>query len=198
MGDGYLVSCNKCKKSYEIFLGVGMGDFLDYRKIMKKIKKGKFGTRMQEIVNADDFIAIDVERKLYLCEKCGDWSVEQSCDLYRPKDRAVVIQNKIDEWSWQDEFLKTISYDEEKNEIKTNDGRIVSLSEVLPYVDFCVSNSDNYEKILEIRHKCHKCGEVMREIKEDESVELKCPDCGGDMWESGSVCWDWLNMKRGF
>ena len=190
MGYGSLMTCRKCQNTYQLFTGCGMGYHLEYEKTMKQIKSGKFGKRMQEIANDDEFVAVDVEQKLYLCDKCGDWSVEKACHLYKPKSRAAVIQNKIDEWSGQDEFLKTISYDEEKNEIKINDGRIVSLSEVLPYVDFWGSNRDNYEKILEIRHKCHKCGEVMREIKEDEPVELKCPDCGGDMWESGNVCWD--------
>ena len=191
MGYGSLMTCRKCQNTYQLFTGCGMGYHLEYEKTMKQIKSGKFGKRMQEIANDDEFVAVDVERKLYVCENCGDWSVEQSCDLYRPKDRAVVIQNKINECGERNEFLKTISYDSDKNEIKTDDGRIVSVAEVLPDVHLCGRNKKYYRRILKFRHQCHKCGEVMRETKKDENVELKCPDCGEHMSKNISfILWD--------
>ncbi len=190
MGSGYIVGCKKCNKDYQLFLGIGMGYHFEYEEVMNQIKSGIFGKRMQEIVNDDEFVAVDAEDKLYVCDKCGDWGVDKSLDLYKPKSRAAVIQNEIDEWSWRDDFLKTISYDEEKNELRTIDGKIVPLSKVLSRVSFCGGNKENYTRVLEVRHICSRCGEVMREVEEDENVELKCPDCGEVMQKNGWVNWD--------
>ena len=189
MGYGSLMSCMKCQKNYQLFTGCGMEYFLEYKRLMAQIRKGKFGPKMQKIVLDDDFVAVDAEQKLYVCDKCGYWNVEKACHLYKPKSRAAVIQNQIDKFA-DDEFFKSISYDEEKNEIRTVDGVLVPLSRVFPEVYLWGENRKNYTRILKVNHQCAKCSEIMRETNEDEKVELKCPDCGGDMWESGSVCWD--------
>ena len=66
MGYGSLMTCRKCQNTYQLFTGCGMGYHLEYEKTMKQIKSGKFGKRMQEIANDDEFVADYVEQKLYV------------------------------------------------------------------------------------------------------------------------------------
>ena len=191
MGQGCFCSCEKCGSQYNIFLGVGMLYPRIYEELIQSIKNGEYGLEMQEIVKSDEFVAVDAEQKLFVCEKCKDWKVDCGLDLYEPKDRVKLINQRIEELKERDKFFENVFYDLEKNELKTSDGKPVDISEI----NSCVAlwaEEENYKLLKKYEHKCFNCGCDMREVGEDEEVELKCPECEGKMLKDNSlfVLWD--------
>ena len=53
-----------------------------------------------------------------------------------------------------------------------------------------------YEKVIELDHKCERCGDKMDIQNEDIFLKnvnegiIKCPDCGGFLEESNRFDWD--------
>lgn len=163
MGSGYIYSCDKCKESYSIYLGVGMMYFEQYRGIANQIKKGKLGEEYQSIIKSDKKIVIDADNVVYLCNHCGNWNVEPVLDLYELKAAENLSVEKSDYvQGFQNVIFKFPS----------------------------VVKSDNYKLLKKYIHKCSKCGKRTRKLDTIHKKEIPCPKCRSVMMLSGVINWD--------
>ena len=166
MGSGMEYRCRSCGNTYYACFGIGMFFPEEYAKVLKKIKKGKYGKELQEIALNTPHVAVDAETYLYECRKCGNWRIEEGLSLYEPDDF---------------ELLKDIEFGQ-----KT----VRQLGE-MPYVMW--SDIRKYYHIVKrYVHKCDKCGSRMHKLTVDEIDSLPCPKCGGEPDEdfTTDIRWD--------
>ena len=166
MGCGVGFKCSKCGKEYETHTGIGMGFPMVYKRTIDEVKNGRYGEEWKRLALSEDFVAVDAERYLYICEKCGYWTVDLDLSLYAPNDP---------------ETIKTMQYGEKTVE---EWGKV-------PYVMRWDLEQD-YHLLKKRIHKCKKCGDSMRIATSEEEYRLPCPECGGTP-EKGSICeinWD--------
>lgn len=164
MGSGYDFKYKKCKTEYSAMPGIGMMFPRVYQGAVEDIKNGKYGPEWQQIMNAEEFVAVNAEREVYICSECNHWELDLNLALYRPKD-AETIRTKqygiktVEEWGY------------------------------VPYV-MGYNLKAEYSLIKVYVHKCKKCGKRMHKAKEEEIQNLPCPKCGTENTTSGLVMWD--------
>ncbi len=56
----------------------------------------KYGKEWKELSLSSKYVAVDANRHVYICGKCGHWDVEPDLSLYAPND-AKAIKEKQDE-----------------------------------------------------------------------------------------------------
>ena len=170
MGQGIEIGC-KCRRK-ELMLGVGMMHPMVYQETMNKIRSGKHGSEMQDLVKSRRFIAADVEMYAYWCDGCGWIDSLMALDLYEPKDVEKVRKRVVNRWSAGDEKNK----------------QSVEEAGDLPY--FTVPDED-YQLLKEYKHVCPKCGKVMRKIDAADLEKKGCPKCGEKYKvEDSFILWD--------
>ena len=169
MGYGIGVKC-KCQDK-ELMLGVGMGYPSFYRETMEDIRSGKYGAEMRDLVKNGKYIAVDAEKYMYYCDKCGCVEDFTALDLYEPKDIKKIEERVVGRWSAA-----------ELAQNKT----VKELGE-LPYFN---SDDEDFVLLKEYKHVCPKCGKVMRKIDEEKLKEKTCPKCGEKYQMFSGILWD--------
>ena len=165
MGDGRDYKCSKCGKEYHTFWGIGYLYPVVKHDEEQKIKKGKYGQEWKELFQSNELIKVDVENHVYLCGKCGYWTVEPGLSLYVPKDGDETItdqkEDEADEGSWGND--RSAPFDLE-----------------------------GYHLLKERVHKCTNCRETMHVATKEEIPHLRCPECGGKPENGASrmILWD--------
>lgn len=112
MGDGISLKC-KCGKKESLHFGVGMMYQQIFREVLENAKDGDLGETWKELVQSEEFIAIDASRYLFYCEECGHWEMEYGYDLYKPKDVEKIRHTEygiktVEKWGYvlvQDGFV---------------------------------------------------------------------------------------------
>lgn len=144
--------------------GIGMMYPKVYQEAVEDIKNGKYGPEWQEIMNSEEFIAVNAEREIYICSECKRWETDLNLALYRPKD-AEAIRTKqygiktVEEWGY------------------------------VPYV-MGYHLKTEYSLVKVYVHKCKKCGKRMHKATNEELKNLPCPKCGTENATSGMLMWD--------
>ncbi len=153
MGSGVGFKCSKCGKEYCANTGIGFLFPEVYKETLADVKAGKYGEEWKRLALSEELVAVDAERYLYVCKKCGHWEVEYGLSLYAPNNVKKLKKKKYGE--------KTV---EQWGEV--------------PYV-MSMDLEEDYHLLKRRVHKCEKCGGVMHKATRDEESNLPCPDCGG-------------------
>ena len=82
MGYGFSLKCPKCHCSYTFALGVGMMFPTEYKKVVRKIKLGKYGAEWRKFFKENEGAAVDAEECLYVCSHCNAIKAEPNLSLY--------------------------------------------------------------------------------------------------------------------
>ncbi len=124
-----------------------------------------YGDEWKKLVLSEEFVAVDAERYLYICKKCGHWTVGLGLSLYAPNDPKVIMKRQYG--------IKTV---EEWGEV--------------PYV-MRWDLKENYHLLKRRVHKCDKCGGVMHKATDKEESNLPCPKCGAAPKKGSMYLIDW-------
>lgn len=89
-GSGYDFKCKKCKTKYSAMPGIGMMYPKVCQEALENIKNGKYGPECQEIMNSEEFVAVNAERQIYICSECKHWETDLNMALYRPNDAEAI------------------------------------------------------------------------------------------------------------
>ncbi len=149
MGCGFGLKCSCCGLEYDVCTGIGMLFPQVYEKLLSDIKQGKYGPEWKELALSEEYIAVEAERFLFVCDNCHNWKVDYGLSLYAPNDPEAIKKKKYG--------IKTV---EEWGEV--------------PYV----ISWDDYHLIRSYEHKCERCGCNLRKGLESEMLSLPCPKCG--------------------
>ena len=138
-----------------------------YKETLQAFKKGKYGEDWKRLSLSEEFVGVDAVDYIFVCKKCGNWTVDSGLSLYAPNDVKKLRKKKYGE--------KTVE----------------QLGEV-PYAttyDF----KEDYHLLKRYIHKCDKCGAVMHKATKEEEGSLQCPKCGGapDPNYISIINWDW-------
>lgn len=151
MGKGYGFKCKKCRKEFEIFLGVGMMFPDVYKSTIQEIYDGKYGEEWKILADSHEYAAIDCAYTLYKCD-CGHWEISMPLDLYEPKNKEFIRKKQygiknVEEWGY------------------------------VPYV-MSHNLATNYNLIKKYPHRCPECGNEMKKTNITDLTEIRCPRCG--------------------
>lgn len=138
----------------------------EYNKTLFDIRNGKYGEEMKSILCNEKHIAVDAEKYIYVCKKCGAWKVEKGLSLYAPKNVKLLMMRRY------------------------GDKTVEELGDA-PYV-MSWELKESYRRVKRYVHKCDKCRGVMHRATEDEEYSLSCPKCGGapDPGKQLGILWD--------
>ena len=164
MGSGFSYECKKCKKEYSVRLGIGMLFPRVYQKILSDIKTGFYGDELKNLVNSQQYVAVNASKRVYICRHCGNWNLEYAMDLYTPVNIEEISKQKygaktVDEWGY-------IPY-------------------VIPY-----SLKEDYKLLKRFIHKCPVCDKRTHMASEKELKELSCPHCKAKNSKAEYIDWD--------
>ena len=153
MGSGVGFKCSKCGKEYNANTGIGFMFPKVYKETLADVKTGKYGEEWMSLALSEELVAVDAERYLYICKKCGHWTVDLGLSLYAPNDPKAIMRKQygiktVEEWGG------------------------------VPYVMSWGLEQD-YHIIKRRVHKCENCGGVMHKASDKEKSNLPCPECGG-------------------
>jgi len=90
MGSGKVFKCTSCGKEFMSMTGIGMGFSNEYQEIVSKIKNGEYGEDFKKLMNSKKGVVVDLERNLYICKKCGNWTENYCFDFYVPKKKEDI------------------------------------------------------------------------------------------------------------
>jgi len=166
MGSGVVLSC-ACGTVYEVSLGIGMMFPSVYRETLEAAEKGQYGIEWQQLVSKTKYIAIDAERYLFYCEKCGFWEVQYGLSLYKPKSVERLVKKQygiktVEEWGY------------------------------IPYATISDFEID-YVLLKEYKHNCPMCKHPMKKISslsELNHIKIRCKDCGNLLQIKDYIMWD--------
>ena len=144
MGDGINFVCTKCRKEYSVSWGIGFSFPRDYIKCLLAVKKGKFGSEWKELYLNNQYVAVNAERYVYLCRKCGHWVVEE--DLYIPNNLDIITK-KIKKMG-KDYYVMDYELKTEYHLLKRRIHKCSKCGKVM--------HKANFEEIDNL--KCPKCG----------------------------------------
>ena len=164
MGYGHSYKCNRCGEEYGFALGIGFLFSKEYQKEIESMASGKYGKKRQAILKENPLAAVNAEKKLYICDNCGEWRTGMDLTLYAPNDPEKLWKTKFGE--------KTV--------------------EEWGYVPYVMPSDleEDYHIIRNYERKCPRCRNIMREVSEDEMINLKCPNCGQINEPIGEILWD--------
>lgn len=167
MGDGRTFICKHCNKEHDIYFGIGFMFPITYREKVEEIRAGKYGEEWKELFNSKEFVAVDAQRYLYYCKKCGHWEDTTCMDLYEAKhlDKVRKTQKSTDEADKVDKTSYVMDY-----ELKRD-----------------------WKLLKAYEHNCPNCNKPMAWTDDcnDKVLDgIKCPDCGNIMEDGGIVTWD--------
>lgn len=153
MGDGYVYHCDDCGKTYYADLGVGILYPQTCEEVLAAVRAGKYGQKLMEAAESEQYVGVAAEHKLYRCESCGNWDVYADASIYGLADKKKGPSIKFGE--------KTIA---EWGEI--------------PYI---LDEEKDYRLIEKYIPTCGKCGSGMHEKKLTKRLRLICPECGSPL-----------------
>ena len=144
--------------------GVGMMFPTAYRGLVEAIKKGKYGRDWQKLMASRDDVAVNAERRLYLCPICGQWEMIYDLSLYIPK--------------------KGKGGEKKPAQVKQKDY-------VLP-LELTSQWESSYELLKHYKHQCPTCKATMVPVDMDDllGASFKCPECGHPNQIKSVVMWD--------
>ena len=153
MGTGYQFTCKKCGANYSVMLGIGILAPMDFREKLEDIRAGKYGSIWKSRLENNKYSGPDIEKRLYICGKCGAWKVEADMSLYAPDDADAK----------EAEYLLAVeqgTYESEEN-----------------HVPFFMDKEQGYHLIEKYIHSCDKCGCAMKPYGK-KIGKINCPECG--------------------
>ena len=135
-----------------------------YEDTIAKLKNGRFGKAWKELYENTENVAIDAEKRVYLCPSCGYWKNEPGLSLYVADNKRAISDVK-------------------------NSCPVFYGEDSLPAM---TGNMPQYHLLKEYEHKCKKCGGIMKAADDDEMLTLSCPKCGGapDPENTMYILWD--------
>lgn len=152
MGRGYIYSCEKCKKSVYLSMGVGFLYPKIYQKTVEDTKAGAYGELGKLFFEMYPDGALDVEENVFRCKDCGEYRNLPRLSMYIPKEG---YKHEAPKGKW---------------------------STAMPWYgeDYILPREldEDYEFIGEYDHKC-KCGGDMEQLSIDEYLfdEIICSKC---------------------
>lgn len=168
MGDILYLECNKNEEhKYEFFVGSGMMFSSEYNKLINQIKKGKYGEEIRKFLIENPKGAINCEREIVQCPKCGKLKEVPNLSMYIAKKNNDNIVASFD-----------IPF-----ELKTK------YKKFKDYKHVC-SKCSSTMKIVKIKHD--DCGCVLEDKNGAviTNIKIKCPKCDGTIKISRGGCWD--------
>ncbi len=165
MGHAYECKCNKCGYEFSAELGIGFLFPDVYKKTVKAMKKGKYGSEPMEFFKEYPYGAVNCEYVVLKCSSCKEFFKDLSLDMY--------ISNK--------DFISSRVIDSES----ITERNYVALFEL----------EEKYILYKKFDHKCPKCKKSMENVDDfgDKVVEekIKCPKCNeGTMIITDFYWWD--------
>ena len=94
MGSGYGFVCKKCGNRYSVNTGIGFIFPNEYKKLVDKIKKGRYGEDWKHLFMSTPGAVVDAEKELYICKGCGNWDVSPVASIYAP-DKPDSIEKPV-------------------------------------------------------------------------------------------------------
>ena len=164
MGNGIKLECKKCGFDITASLGIGFLYPIVCEKTLQRIKDGEFGDEFKDLANNTPNAAVHQEESLFVCDKCGDIVVDDVIDLCVPI-KGVRCGQK---------FCSCIDYPDNITYVMRSD------------------IGDTYKVVCSVEHKCSKCNDSIRVIKQTPKVlkSLKCPKCKELLSISQAYLWD--------
>ena len=178
MGKILYLKCNKNKEhDKNFFIGTGNLLGLEYNKLIKQIKKGKYGEELKNFIRKYPYPKgiINCNLEIAQCPKCRKMENVTNLSMYILKENYNL--NEIIA-----KFLK-------KYDIK----QLNFINKTLYYFHSMKSLRVYYKKFKEYKHICYECSKTMKiiKIKYDKygrimkdvnnnvikNIELKCPKC---------------------
>ena len=161
MGYGYELICKKCGYTKVILLGIGFSYPMVCADTLEAMKKGEYGEGFMEDANKTEHAAVHQERVLLVCDKCGNWRLDETIDLCAP----------IGEYKAREErFCVAVDYPNDVPYVMSHDiGR-------------------SYKIIRSKKHLCGKCRHDLHPMKKKD--RLACPECGERLTIGAGIDWD--------
>jgi len=185
MGIGRGFTCPRCGSKVSAVWGSGFKYPLVYQETVQGIKEGQYDEVSKIFLKEHPDGAINAEKTLARCEKCGNYDNVQDLTMFIPKEG----------------YIHTI----DPNQIWSTSAHFKGADYVSPY-----DLSIHYIEFKRYPHKCKRCGGAMHIIpfysysidpkgrgveeicKQIESGirSIECPECGEDMVVLEFVDWD--------
>lgn len=164
MGKGLEFKCKKCGFSIGANFGIGFFYPRVCEEILENIRQGIFGDEMKNAANTIPNVAVHQKNALFVCDCCGALVVNDVVDLCAPTRQYK---------------KRTVRF---SSAFDFPDARYVMNSDI----------GDTYRIIYSVKHKCDRCGNQMRVLKDEEMLDenLTCPECKEKLTISGVFCWD--------
>ena len=112
MGKILYFECNKHKEhNHEFFIGIGMLFPEQYDKIIKQIKKGKYGKEIKKFLEENPDGAINCNTEIAQCPKCGKLKEVPNLSMYVPKDNnEKADKSYVMSWELKEKYKKVKEY----------------------------------------------------------------------------------------
>lgn len=165
MGIGITLECKKCGFRLTALLGIGLSYPTICDKILKEMKEGVYGEKIKEAANTISHAAVHQEASLFVCDYCGNLTVDDVIDLCEPVDNAKKCRGR---------FRARIDYPDDISYVMSP----------------CIG--DTYRVVHSVEHKCAKCNNQLRVVQETKGSldTLKCPRCREKLNAKESCYWD--------
>ena len=169
MGKGRQYHCKNCGNDYSVFLGIGFLFPQEFKNVQEKVRKGRYGKKWKALIDSEEFVVADAEKRFFYCESCKAWKVTEDLSLYAPNDPEALKKKKFGD--------KTV---EEWGEI--------------PYV-YGEELEQEYHLLQKRTHRCPRCRKGMICFSEEQMEnhvfdKLSCPRCGEENESAGILMWD--------
>ena len=148
MGMGKIFKCENCGESFITMMGIGMNFPFEYQEIVNDIKNGKYGEEFKDLMLSREGVVVDLEKCLYICDKCGSAEQNFCFDFYVPKKQEDI------EKVTKDSFYVTPS------ELKEDYELILKIEHTC---DKCNSEMRKVEINETVTLECPECGSKMKE-----------------------------------
>lgn len=185
MGTGREFICTHCNYNVTAMWGNGFDYPIEYQETIQGMKVGLYGEAAKAFLDAHPDGAVNAEKTLARCEKCGNYDNVQDLTMFIPKEGYIHKVDPDQIWSTCAHF-KGVNY-------------------VLP-----CDLERHYIEYRRYPHKCKCCGGAMqlipfysykidphgrgedeiRKQTQSEIWEIKCPKCGGKMIAMELFDWD--------
>ncbi len=146
MGAGRFFRCPNCGDGCVLATGVGEMYGEEYKGVVKDIKDGVYGEDFKNLMLSRNDVIVDLEKNLYICDKCGEWTVNYCFDFYVPKTKE------------ESERASKKGFCVYPHELKENYECILKVEHTC---EKCKSGMRKVAPNEEVSLKCEMCGTVM-------------------------------------
>lgn len=148
MGMGKAFKCENCGESFVTLMGIGEEFPREYQEIVSDIKDGKYGEDFKNIMLSREGVVVDLEKCLYVCDKCGSGEQNLCFDFYVPKK-----QEDIEKVSKKGFYVTP-------SELKEDYELILKIEHTC---DKCNSEMRKVDYMETVALDCPECGSKMKE-----------------------------------